>query len=85
LPKQCDECFKRHCWNGSTSSRKATEADFDLGLRLDPGLSFEKWNESDWSKDEVGGSEGGDDSAGSRVGNHLIGLVVSIMAIVYLL
>lgn len=67
------------------SSRKATEADFDLGLRLDPGLSFEKWNESDWSKEEIGGSEGGGDSSGSRVGNHLIGLVVSIMAIVYLL
>jgi lysophospholipase len=85
LPEQCDECFKRHCWNGSTSSRRATEADFDLGLRLDPGLSFGKWNESDWSKEDVGGSEGGDDSAGSRVGNHLIGLVISIVAIVYLL
>ncbi|KAM0482163.1 hypothetical protein ACHAP7_004390 [Fusarium lateritium] len=84
LPEQCDECFKRHCWNGSVSSRRATEADFDLGLRLDPGLSFGKWNESDWSKEEVGGSEGGDDSAGSKVGNHLIGLVISIVAIVCL-
>ncbi|KAF4993218.1 hypothetical protein FGRMN_6582, partial [Fusarium graminum] len=40
LPEQCDKCFQRHCWNGTTSSRKATEADFDLKPRLDQGLSF---------------------------------------------
>ncbi|KAL6917412.1 hypothetical protein FSST1_008907 [Fusarium sambucinum] len=88
LPKQCDECFNKHCWNGTTSSRKATAADFDLKLRLDSGLTFEKWNESDWSSESrTGGSGDGkeDDSAGVKIGNNVISLVLSVAAMVYML
>ncbi|CEF77500.1 unnamed protein product [Fusarium graminearum] len=89
LPKQCDECFSKHCWNGTTSSRKATAADFDLKPRLDPGLTFEKWNSSDWyGESRTNGSSGdskGDNSAGAKVGNNAIGLVLSVAAMVYIL
>ncbi|KAL3601025.1 hypothetical protein FPOAC2_05278 [Fusarium poae] len=88
LPKQCDECFNKHCWNGTTSSRKATAADFDLKPRLDPGLTFEKWNESDWSSESrTGGSGNGkeDDSAGVKIGNNVVGLVLSVAAMIYML
>lgn len=89
LPKQCDECFSKHCWNGTTSSRKATAADFDLKPRLDPGLTFEKWNSSDWyGESRTNGSSGdskGDNSAGVKVGNNAIGLVLSVAAMVYIL
>ncbi|KAF0642659.1 hypothetical protein FPSE5266_05568 [Fusarium pseudograminearum] len=89
LPKQCDECFNKHCWNGTTSSRKATAADFDLKPRLDPGLTFETWNSSDWyGESRTNGSSGGskeDNSAGAKVGNNVIGLVLSVAAMVYIL
>ncbi|KAF5973249.1 lysophospholipase [Fusarium coicis] len=88
MPKQCEECFERHCWNGTVSERKATAADFDLRPRLDPELSFAKWNESDWEKEEStggGSGSGGDDSAGVKLGNSLVGLVLSLMAMASLL
>jgi lysophospholipase len=88
LPEQCDECFKRHCWNGTTNSRKATAADFDLKPRLEPGLTFEKWNNTDWSaKSRTGSGADGkeDDSAGVKIGNNVIGLVLSVAAVVYML
>ncbi|KAH7230505.1 acyl transferase/acyl hydrolase/lysophospholipase [Fusarium redolens] len=86
MPKQCEECFERHCWNGTTSDRKATEGDFNLTPRLDPELSFAKWNESDWEKEESSRSGSGtDDSAGVKVGNNLVGLVLSLVAMAYLL
>ncbi|GKU03890.1 unnamed protein product [Fusarium langsethiae] len=88
LPKQCDECFNKHCWNGTTRSRKATAADFDLRPRLDPGLTFEKWNSSDWSSESrTGGGAGSTEgnSAGVKIGNNVIGLVLSVAAMVYML
>ncbi|KAJ4253372.1 hypothetical protein NW762_010527 [Fusarium torreyae] len=86
LPKQCQDCFKRHCWNGKTSSRKATAADFDLKPRLDPGLSFAEWNETDWSAEssKKSAGSGDDDSAGSKVGKSLAGLCLSVVAMVCL-
>ncbi|KAF9771712.1 hypothetical protein IL306_010639 [Fusarium sp. DS 682] len=88
LPKQCEECFERHCWDGSTSDRKAAAEDFNLTPRLDPELSFAKWNESDWEKlEESSGSGSGNDkdSAGVQVGNNLVGLILLMVAMAYLL
>ncbi|KAI1009989.1 hypothetical protein LB503_011534 [Fusarium chuoi] len=88
MPKQCEECFERHCWNGTTSDREATAADFDLRPRLDPELSFAKWNESDWEKEEStsgGSGSGGDDSAGVKLGNRMVGLALSLVAMAALL
>jgi lysophospholipase len=90
MPRQCEECFERHCWNGTVSERKATAGDFDLRPRLDPELSFAKWNESDWEKEEStgggsGNGSGGDDSAGAKLDNSLVGLVLSLMAMASLL
>lgn len=86
MPKQCEQCFERHCWNGTTSDRKATAGDFNLTPRLEPELSFAKWNESDWEKEESTGSgSGGDDSAGVKVGNSMVGLVLSLIAMAYML
>ncbi|KAG5754066.1 hypothetical protein H9Q72_002495 [Fusarium xylarioides] len=87
LPRQCEECFERHCWNGTVNDREATAGDFDLRPRLDPELSFAKWNESDWEKEEStdGGSGSGDDSAGVKLGNSLVGLLLSLIAMAALL
>ncbi|VZH92380.1 unnamed protein product [Fusarium fujikuroi] len=86
IPKQCEECFERHCWNGTTIDREATAGDFDLRPRLDPELSFAKWNESDWEKEESTGSgSGGDDSGGVKLGNNMVGLVLSLVAMAALL
>ncbi|KAI3582955.1 acyl transferase/acyl hydrolase/lysophospholipase [Fusarium oxysporum f. sp. albedinis] len=86
MPKQCEQCFERHCWNGTTSDRKATAGDFNLTPRLEPELSFAKWNESDWEKEEsMGSGSGGDDSAGVKVGNNMVGLVLSLIAMAYML
>ncbi|EXL67345.1 hypothetical protein FOPG_16524 [Fusarium oxysporum f. sp. conglutinans race 2 54008] len=86
MPKQCEQCFERHCWNGTTSDRKATAGDFNLTPRLEPELSFAKWNESDWEKEESTGSgSGGDGSAGVKVGNNMVGLVLSLIAMAYML
>lgn len=88
MPRQCEECFERHCWNGTVSERKATAADFDLRPRLDPELSFAKWNESDWEKEESAGggnANGGDNSAGVKLGHSLVGLVLLLMAMASLL
>ncbi|KAH7185207.1 acyl transferase/acyl hydrolase/lysophospholipase [Fusarium flagelliforme] len=89
LPKQCDECFSRHCWNGTTSSKKATAADFDLKPRLEPNLTFKEWNDTDWSSEQKNGGSSGsgseDDSAGVRMDGSVIGLVLSVVAMVYLL
>ncbi|KAM0084035.1 hypothetical protein ACKRZS_003756 [Fusarium odoratissimum] len=86
MPKQCEQCFERHCWNGTTSDRKATAGDFNLTPRLEPELSFAKWNESDWEKEESTGSgSGGDDSAGVKVGNNMVGLVLSLIAMACML
>ncbi|KAF5538966.1 major facilitator superfamily transporter [Fusarium phyllophilum] len=86
MPRQCEECFERHCWNGTVSDREATAGDFDLRPRLDPELSFAKWNESDWEKEESTGSgSGGDDSAGVKLGSSLVGLLLSLVAMAALL
>ncbi|KAF5231184.1 hypothetical protein FANTH_13504 [Fusarium anthophilum] len=90
MPKQCEECFERHCWNGTVSDREATAGDFDLRPRLDPELSFAKWNETDWEKEDStgngsGGGSGGSDSAGVKLGNDMVGLVLSLIAMAALL
>lgn len=92
MPKQCDECFNRHCWNGTTSSKKATAADFDLRPRLEPNLNFKEWNDTDWSSDLKKGGSGGssgsgndDNSAGVRMSGSVIGLVLSAATMAYFL
>ncbi|KAF5656903.1 lysophospholipase [Fusarium circinatum] len=88
MPRQCEECFERHCWNGTVSDREATAGDFDLRPRLDPELSFAKWNESDWEKEATtgnGSGSGGEDSAGVKLGNGMLGLVWSLVAMAALL
>ncbi|KAF4336761.1 major facilitator superfamily transporter [Fusarium beomiforme] len=97
LPKQCEECFERHCWNGTTSDRKATAEDFNLTPRLDPELSFAKWNESDWEKSESSGNSSGSgsgsengsgkgkDSVGVKFSSSLFGLALSMVAMICLL
>ncbi|KAF4446753.1 hypothetical protein F53441_9687 [Fusarium austroafricanum] len=99
LPKQCEECFERHCWNGTTSSRKASDKDFNLMPRLEPQLSFAEWNKTDWEKKDSSGSGNGSsggsgsgsdsgekkDSAAGRIGGNVLGLVFSVAAMVYLL
>ncbi|KAF5025162.1 hypothetical protein F66182_2738 [Fusarium sp. NRRL 66182] len=86
LPKQCEECFERHCWDGTTSDREASAADFNLRPRLDPELSFEEWNKTDWSAESSGsGSDEGGESAGSRAGGQVTGLFLSVLLMVCLL
>ncbi|PNP78899.1 hypothetical protein FNYG_07764 [Fusarium nygamai] len=86
--RRLDIEMPRHCWNGTVSERVAKDGDFDLRPRLDPELSFAKWNESDWEKEEStggGSGSGGDDSAGVKLGNGLVGLVLSLVTMVALL
>lgn len=89
MPKQCDECFKKHCWNGTTSSKKATAADFNLKPRLEPRLTFKEWNDTQWSSDLKAGKDSGkgksNNSAGVKVGNNVVGLILSLIAMVCLL
>lgn len=75
LPDQCTQCLQRHCWNGETSDRGVTDADFDLPLRLDPGVSYETWNETTWlgGPPEIGGHRGsGGSGGGGNDGNENI-------------
>ncbi|KAM5347248.1 hypothetical protein ACJ41O_010253 [Fusarium nematophilum] len=73
LPAQCRECFRKHCWDGKESSEKATAADFDLTPRLDPDLSFEEWNRTEWSagtSDDEGDDQNGEDGNKSGQGGN---------------
>lgn len=67
LPRQCKECFERHCWDGEESTEKATVKDFDLSLRLDPSLSYQEWNDTVWT---TGGDSGG--SLGEKGSNDQV-------------
>ncbi|MCJ1387737.1 hypothetical protein MMC18_000580 [Xylographa bjoerkii] len=40
--RQCDACFKNHCWDGVEDNSPTGVV--DLPLALDPGLSFAVWN-----------------------------------------
>jgi lysophospholipase len=65
MPQQCVDCFQRHCWSGNSTSSDVTEADLDPSLRLEPGMTYEKWNRTVWSaqsNNEGGGSGSGSDS-----------------------
>lgn len=60
LPKQCETCFDKHCWDGKESSDGVTEQDQDPSLRLDPGLSYQEWNDTEWNRKSSGGAQGGE-------------------------
>ncbi|OLN87827.1 Lysophospholipase 1 [Colletotrichum chlorophyti] len=71
LPEQCQECFRRHCWNGLTASRAVTPEDLSPVLRLNSSLSFEEWNQTYWSRPTStgngigsGGNDGGAGDSG---------------------
>lgn len=86
LPSQCQECFDRHCWNGMTSSREVTDADFDLRPRLNTSLTYEEWNETDWSAGSSNSTSGkDDDSAGSKVMGSFAGVSLSVFLMAALL
>jgi lysophospholipase len=48
-PRQCKECFEKHCWDGKESTEKATAEGFDLSLRLNSSLTYQEWNDTVWS------------------------------------
>ncbi|KAJ3466614.1 hypothetical protein MRS44_004178 [Fusarium solani] len=86
LPSQCRECFDRHCWNGTTSSREATAADFDLRPRLNSSLTYEEWNKTEWSAGSSNSTSGkDDDSAGSTVAGSFVGVSMSVFLMAALL
>ncbi|KAK1982817.1 LOW QUALITY PROTEIN: lysophosphoplipase A [Colletotrichum cereale] len=61
LPGKCQECFRRHCWNGTV----ATRTDLNPRLRLNPSLSYAEWNQIYWSSQtRTGGSSGGSGAGG---------------------
>ncbi|KAF6844496.1 lysophosphoplipase A [Colletotrichum musicola] len=64
LPQQCQDCFRRHCWNGATATRQVTPDDLNPRLRLNASLSYLEWNTTYWSSQtSTGGASGGDGSA----------------------
>ncbi|KAJ3528097.1 hypothetical protein NM208_g10373 [Fusarium decemcellulare] len=88
LPTQCQECFNKHCWDGKNSSTKATAADFDLTPRLEPNLTYEEWNKTEWSAGSSGsggGSGEDDDSAASMTMASFVGLSVSVFVMAILM
>ena len=42
--EQCEACFANHCWDGVEDNSPVGVV--DLPLALDPGLSFEVWNQT---------------------------------------
>ncbi|RMJ17343.1 hypothetical protein CDV36_003018 [Fusarium kuroshium] len=79
LPSQCQECFDSHCWDGKTSSKVATAADFDLRPRLNTSLTYEEWNKTEWNAGSSNSTNGkDDDSAGSKITGSFVGVSLSI-------
>ncbi|KAK1699957.1 lysophosphoplipase A [Colletotrichum godetiae] len=69
LPDQCQECFRRHCWNGEVTTRTITADDLDPKLRLNSSLSFAEWNQTYWSSQtNTGGASGGGSGRSSSSG-----------------
>ncbi|KXH45937.1 lysophosphoplipase A [Colletotrichum simmondsii] len=69
LPEQCQECFRRHCWNGQVANRTITADDLDPKLRLNSSLSFAEWNQTYWSSQtSTGGASGGGSGGGGGTG-----------------
>ncbi|TID00038.1 Lysophospholipase 1 [Colletotrichum higginsianum] len=71
LPDKCQECFRRHCWDGEVATRAIAPEDLDPRLRLNPGLSYAEWNRTYWnSQKSTGGGTGGNGSGGGGGGNN---------------
>ncbi|KAM5362714.1 hypothetical protein ACJZ2D_012376 [Fusarium nematophilum] len=88
LPSQCQECFEKHCWDGKNNTTKVTAADFDLTPRLEPNLTYEEWNKTEWSAGSSGSGAGSgedDDSAASMSLVSFVGLSVSVFVMVVLM
>ncbi|GKT79924.1 lysophosphoplipase A [Colletotrichum tofieldiae] len=69
LPEKCQECFRRHCWNGSVATRTVTPEDLNPSLRLNSSLSYAEWNQTYWnSQTSTGGSSGGNGGGGGGSG-----------------
>ena len=45
--RQCERCFKKHCWDGTYDEREP--GILDPSLPLAPGLSFAEWNATIWN------------------------------------
>jgi lysophospholipase len=45
--RQCERCFKEHCWDGTYDEREP--GILDPSLPLAPGLSFAEWNATIWN------------------------------------
>lgn len=45
--RQCERCFKKHCWDGTYDDREP--GTLDPSLLLAPGLSFAEWNATFWN------------------------------------
>ena len=50
MPKQCEKCFHKHCWNGKNSTRKPHETDFNFKPRLNSSLTYEEWRKTQWDQ-----------------------------------
>ncbi|GKT47313.1 lysophospholipase 1 [Colletotrichum spaethianum] len=73
LPEKCQECFRRHCWDGTVATRTITPDDLNPRLRLNSSLSYAEWNQTYWSSQtstggSSGGNGGGDGSGGAGGG-----------------
>ncbi|KAH6887029.1 acyl transferase/acyl hydrolase/lysophospholipase [Thelonectria olida] len=69
MPRQCKECFEKHCWGGKESTEKATAADFDLSLRLNPSLTYQEWNGTQQTPERLCGISG---QGGASSSTHLL-------------
>ncbi|KAF9881736.1 hypothetical protein CkaCkLH20_00882 [Colletotrichum karsti] len=70
LPQQCQDCFAKHCWNGTVAAgAQVTPQDLDPSLRLNPSLGFQEWNETYWtSTTNKGGASSGGAMGGTGAG-----------------
>ena len=41
---QCESCFARYCWDGTSDPEYDYDVDVDPTLRLDPALTYAEWN-----------------------------------------
>jgi len=48
MPDVCRSCFAKHCWNGEEDDTVVTEVQKDHRPILDPGLTYDQWNQTWW-------------------------------------
>lgn len=80
MPRQCRECFERHCWDGRTS-RDVKESDLDPVLRLQPQTRYDEWNRTAWSARRQGPGDDENDGLGERLHTGATYAVVVALAV----